>query len=167
MANPGRQFGFRNLNGAAFQIEILSGSRGNIIPDLNAIDRLTSQTINIMNKHGKKAERIARSRNHSPFWKGPLIRSIRWNDAKSGEVAGRVIRGYLEVGVPYGRRQEFEHSTKSRYLQRAMDAVFPDFVEEMRSKRVVGDILFGRTRQASSGSGDMRFGSTSGGFFRG
>lgn len=147
MARSNKTFGFRNLNGAAFQVEIISGAEGNYIPNLEAVDRIAELAIKSMNKHGKRAEKIAKNPQHSPYKRGWLVRSIKWMKASQGKKVGRVITGHLEVGVPYGRRLEFEHETKSRYLQRALDQVFPEFVAEMSKKNVLGAALFGRTRQ--------------------
>ena len=139
-------FGFRNLNGAAVQIKLENSPTG-ALPSARTVRGLQRHVIRTMNKFGRRAARIAKSPGHSPRLTGALVASIRWRKAGEGKRAGRVITGALEVGVPYGRRQEFEHPTRKLYLQRALQAVFPEYLQALRNKKVVGDVLFGRRRQ--------------------
>lgn len=150
-------FGFRQLNGAAFQIKLESTPTGRF-PSPRTIGGIRSFVIKEMNKSGREAQRIAREPGHAPFLTGALVRSIKWRKARQGRGLSGVITGALTVGVPYGRRQEFEHPTRSLYLQRALQQVFPDFVARLRNRRVLGDILFSRRFQSSGGG-------VTGGFF--
>ena len=142
-------FGFRNLNGSAVQIKLLETPTGKF-PSPRTVKGVQRFAASRMNKHGRRAARIAKSPGHSPYLTGALVRSIRWRPARDGRVIGRIITGALEVRVPYGRRQEFEHKTRSRYLLRALQMVYPDFVSDLRNRRILGDILFARRRQATA-----------------
>lgn len=151
-------FGFRNLNGSAIQIKLVQTPTGRF-PSARTVQGLRRHVIRTMNKYGRRAVKVAKSPGHSPRKTGALVNSIKWRKAVEGRVRGRVITGALEVGVPYGRRQEFEHNTKRLYLQRALRQVFPEYLAELRNKKIVGDVLFARRRQTS-----VR-GSVRGGFF--
>lgn len=143
-------FGFRNVNGSAFNIRLLETPTGRM-PSEKTYQDLRSFLINTMNKYGKRAEALAKTTGWSPYLTGALVRSIQWMNARRSERdAHRVIRGSLLVGVPYGRRQEYEHKTRGWYLHRAINAVYPEFISEVRNRRIIGDILFGNTRQIGS-----------------
>ena len=150
-------FGFQQLNGAAFKIRLEQTPTGRF-PGPHTIRGLRNFVIKEMNKSGRAAKRIAKTPGHSPFLTGNLVKSIEWRKARAGKGVSNVVTGALLVGVPYGRRQEFEHSTRSLYLQRALQAVFPEFLSNLQDRRVLGDILFSRRRQASGGG-------VTGGFF--
>jgi hypothetical protein len=102
-----------------------------------------------MNKHGRAAEATAKEPGHSPFALGNLVASIQWENAKRKSFTG-LITGNLSVGVPYGRRQEFEHKSRSFYLRRAIAKHFPKFVASLRRKGVIENILLGRRVQRGS-----------------
>lgn len=150
-------FGFRQLNGAALQLKLEKTPTGRF-PSPRTIRGLRNFTLKQMNKSGRAAQRLAKSPGHAPFLTGALVRSIKWRKATAGKGISNVITGALEVGVPQGRRLEFEHPTRSLYLQRALQAVFPEFLANLRNRRVLGDILFSRRRQISGGG-------VTGGFF--
>lgn len=141
-------FGFKNLNGSAIQIKLVSTPTGRF-PSERTVRGIQKFVIREMNRSGNEAARIAKSPGHSPFLTGALVRSIKWRRAQEGRILGRVVTGALEVGVPYGRRQEFEHRTRKLYLQRAIQIVFPRFVAALANRQILGDILFARRRQAS------------------
>ena len=149
-------FGFQNINGAAMDIKLLETPTGTF-PSERTVEGLRSYIVNTMNKYGKRAERLAKSQGWSPRLTGALVRSIQWLEARKGGTAGRVLTGALTVGVPYGRRQEFEHKTRSRYLGRALDAVFPGFVDELQSRNILEDIMFARRITGSEGLRGGRF----------
>jgi len=100
-----------------------------------------------MNKAGKKAVVVAKKPGHSPYLTGRLVKSIHWIRPQEGSRATKVVRGSLAVGVPYGRRQEFENVNRGKFLERAIRAVQPSFIAGLRKKNVVEDIIFGRRRQ--------------------
>jgi hypothetical protein len=149
-------FGFKNVNGVAFDIKLLQTPTGRF-PSERTVSGIRSHIIDVMNKHGRRAERIAKEPGWSPFLTGALVRSIKWLEARKGDFGRRVISGALTVGVSYGRRQEFEHSSRSRYLGRALDAVFPDFVNDLRDRRVMEDIFFARRQVGGDGVRGGRF----------
>lgn len=139
-------FGFRNINGRAYDIKILQTERGTFI------DRLTVPTIRNFvvsraNEHGRQAEAIAKTPGHSPFLTGELIKSIKWVSATRNGFGG-LITGDLSVGVPYGRRQEFEHKTKKLYLHRALAAVFPAFLASLNNKDILEEVILGRRKDS-------------------
>jgi hypothetical protein len=143
-------FGFRNVNGTAFDMRVLEAPNGRW-PSDRTVRSLRSFVIDKMNEAGKRAERIAKSPGWSPRLTGRLVNSIHWIDAAGGNVLGRVLSGALSVGVPYGRRQEFEHKTRGRYLARALEAAFPDFVSELRNRNILEDVIFGRRKMEGGG----------------
>ena len=143
-------FGFRNINGQAFDIKVLQAPSGRW-PSERTVLGLRRYIVNKMNEAGRRAEAIAKQPNWSPFLTGALVRSIQWLDAREGLGASRVLVGALSVGVPYGRRQEFENKSKSRYLGRALDVAFPTFLSSLRDKNVMEDIIFGRRSQVGAG----------------
>lgn len=149
-------FGFKNINGAAFDIKLIETPTGQW-PSERTIENLRNYVVKTMNKHGKEAEQIAKSPGWSPYLTGALVNSIQWMEARGGTTEGRVLTGSLTVGVPYGRRQEFEHRTKSRYLQRAMEAVFPDFVDDLQDRNILEDIVFSRKQISVGGVKGGRF----------
>lgn len=150
-------FGFRDVNGSAFNIRLVETPTGRW-PSAKTFIDLRSYVIKTMNKHGKQAERLTKTPGWSPFKTGALIKSIKWIKAQeSDKDSRRVIRGALTVGVPYGRRQEFEHSTRGLYLQRALEAVYPAFLADLQDRNILGDVLFARRRQAGE-SGVVRGG---------
>tara|TARA_R110002096_G_scaffold388802_3_gene583133 strand:+ start:2022 stop:2459 length:438 start_codon:yes stop_codon:yes gene_type:complete len=138
-------FGFQNLNGSAIQLKLLKTPTGRM-PSERTIRGLRNYTVTIMNRHGRRAKKIAKTPGHAPWKKGHLNRSIKWQKAKKGSNAGRVVVGAITVGVPYGRIQEFEHKTRGQYLHRAIAKVWPDFLADLKKRGVLGDVLFARRR---------------------
>jgi hypothetical protein len=63
---------------------------------------------------------INKSQLLNPVDTGALRSSSRVKTNRKGGHAA--IVGGADVGIPYARRQEFEHRTKKHYLQRAGDA---------------------------------------------
>jgi len=140
-------FGFKNLNGSGFQINLVQTPTGRM-PSERTIRGIRNFTIRTMNKYGRKAQKVAKKPGHSPFLTGALVKSIKWQKARNGVVLSRGIVGRLSVGVPYGRIQEYEHPTRSLYLQRAIEQVYPEYLEALRDRRIVGDVLFARRKFA-------------------
>lgn len=137
-------FGFRNINGDAFDIKVLEAPNG--WPARSTIKKLRQFIVDEMNKAGEYAKKITKVPGWSPRKTGKLVRSIDWLDATTSSQR-RILSGALTVGVPYGRRQEFEHTTKGRYMARAMERAFPKFIQALRNKNVMEDVMFGRRKQ--------------------
>lgn len=148
-------FGFKNLNGVAFDLKVISAPKGTFINNLTAIN-LRNFVVSEMNKAGKNAEKLAKKRSHSPYLTGALIRSIHWQNARKGK-GPRVIVGSLAVDVPYGRRQEFENPTKPFYLRRAIQANFPKFISALKRRGAIENIILGKRKQIGQ-SGVVRGG---------
>lgn len=147
-------FGFKNLNGVAFNVKIMNAPRGRF-PNVKTANQIRNYLVKVMNKHGKEAERLAKTPGWSPRLTGALVKSIKWHRASAGVGNGRVVRGSLQVSVPYGRRQEFENRTKAFYLLRAIQAVQPAYLADLQDKDIMEDILFARRRQVGE-SGVVR-----------
>ena len=156
MANK-MTFGFRNVNGAAMNIKLINTPTGSW-PSERTILGLRSHIVKELNRHGKRAEALTKTDGWSPRLTGALIRSIKWIEARGSELASdRILKGALSVSVPYGRRQEFEHTSRGRYLGRALDAVFPGFVASLRNRNVLEDIIFSRRQGGGGGVSGGRF----------
>lgn len=143
-------FGFKNINGNAFDIRVVKAPDGSW-PSARTVSGLRTFIVKEMNRAGKSAEAFAKSPGWSPRLTGALINSIKWIRAEKGGAEGRIITGALSVGVPYGRRQEFENKSKGRYLARAIEAAFPEFIQKLRDRNVLEDIIFGRRKQFEGG----------------
>lgn len=142
-------FGFKNVNGRAFNLKIIDSPRGTFLTKLT-VPTLRNRTVAIMNKHGREAERIAKSPGHSPYLTGLLVSTIVWRSAKRRRFSGLVL-GQLEVGVVYGRVQEYTHKTRAFYLHRAMMQVYPGFISDLQDAGAIEDILLGRKTQPTIG----------------
>ena len=101
--------------------------------------KIRKRTVRVINFYGHQARRITQNPAHTPYKTGRLMKSIKWHDA----VEGKVIQGFLSVNVIYGRRQEFEHSTKRFYLRRAMRTVTPMIEKELNKKKPLEKIILG------------------------
>lgn len=88
---------------------------------------------------------LATARRIAPFRHGQLRNSISVRPAR---VSGGTIEGALEVGVEYGRRQEFEHPSQARrfYLLKSARAASEKLAEELRSKKF-GDRFLVKVRR--------------------
>jgi len=147
-------FGFRNVNGAAMDIKVIHAPKGRW-PSERTIVGIRNHVIRSLNQAGKRAEALTKTNGWSPRLTGALVRSIKWIEARGSEsVSDRVLKGALTVGVPYGRRQEFEHLSRSRYLGRALDAVYPGFLASLRDRNILENVLFSRGQMG----GDVRGG---------
>jgi len=149
-------FGFSNINGRAFDIKVLETPNG--WPAHSTLKNLREYIVEKINDAGRNAKKLTKTPNWSPRLTGKLINSIDWIEA-SGSGRQRILSGALTVSVPYGRRQEFEHKTRGRYLARAIERAQRLFVRHLRDKNVMEDIIFGRRKQASGGGvvGGQRF----------
>lgn len=138
-------FGFKNINGAAFDIKVIDTPNG--WPARSTIKQLRQYIVDEMNSAGEYAKKLTKVPGWSPRLTGALVRSIKWDPASVGRTQKRILTGALTVGVPYGRRQEFEHKKKGRYLARALERAFPRFLSALRRKNVLEDVIFGRRVQ--------------------
>lgn len=137
-------FGFRNVNGAAFDIKLLQTPTGRF-PSERTVFNIRHHVVKTINVAGKRAWYLTQIDGWSPKLTGALVNSIRWLEASKSEVySSRVISGALTVNVPYGRRQEFEHTTRGRYLARALEAVHPEFLDDLKNRNVLEDVFFSR-----------------------
>lgn len=143
-------FGFKNVNGSAFDIRVVDAIDGQW-PSDRAVRGLRSFIVDEMNRAGRQAVLIAKTPGHSPYLTGALVKSIKWIKAEKGAISSRVLTGALSVGVPYGRRQEFENATRPRYLERALEQAFPDFIQAIQDRGAIEDIIFGRRRMEGGG----------------
>ena len=150
-------FGFENINGNAFDIKVLQTPNG--WPARSTIKKLRQYIVDKMNEAGYYAKKITKVPGWSPRLTGKLVRSIDWIEASAGATQKRILTGALTVGVPYGRRQEFEHKKKGRYMARALEMAFPKFIQALRDKNVMEDVIFGRRAQQSGDGvrGGQRF----------
>ena len=135
-------FGFRNLNGRAYKVTIEKSFRG-VFVDRLAAARMRQHAVSSMNRAGRNAEMIAKSPGHSPYKTGALVNSIKWVNAKRRGF-DKLIIGRLTVGVPYGRRQEFEHKTRRLYLHRAIQQALPGFERDLGDKGRLENVFIGR-----------------------
>jgi hypothetical protein len=80
---------------------------------------------------GLKAEAGAKAA--APVLTGALRASINFAMIGADLSAGGMLTGRLQVGVVYGRRQEWEHRTKSFYAYRALRAVADEISVTLQS----------------------------------
>lgn len=91
----------------------------------------------LVQREGLLALRAARNPLETPKESGQLIRSISWTGIT--RTIGS-FQGQLRVGVEYGRRQEFEHLSKSRYLFRAIAAAHLRLGTVLASDRILREM---------------------------
>lgn len=70
---------------------------------------------------GLEAEALAKAA--APVLTGFLRSTINWDLIGTDIAAGGVLMGRLQVGAVYGRRQEWEHRSRSFYAWRAIEAI--------------------------------------------
>lgn len=162
-------FGFFDIGGDTIQLKITQRRGINFMGKL-AIPALRNMAVTLMNQEGKRAEKMAKRPSFSPYDKGALTESIKWRNAKRLKWS-KITLGRLEVGVPYGRRQHFEHGIKNNagggkpkpyYLWRALRPAAKRTRNRLVQSRVfIEMVLMGQ-------AGDARGAFTGGeGFFRG
>lgn len=138
-------FGFKGINGKAIKLTVEKRVSDKVM-DKRAAKRMQKKVVAMMNRAGRKAAKKAKDPRWTPKLTGRLIASIRWEKAKLS-ARGNIIRGVLMAGgtdVPYARRQEFEHRTKSHYLLRAIVQIAqPAFQAELRKNKIYDDAFVG------------------------
>ena len=138
-------YGFKNISSEGANIKIIKAPRGSRFGGIRATYKLRKHVVTVMNKHGRKAAKMAKSSAWSPYLSGALTRSIYWERARSKGAGGRLTFGSLVVGVPYGRKQEYSvRQPKRMYLHRAVLSVLPGFQREIRNPRNIESIVLGR-----------------------
>ena len=138
-------FGFKKTNAFGFRIDIVDSPTGRE-PSMRTLRGLANHIEKQMNKMGRKAEKTAKGQRWSPKLTGALKESIEWEPATRSGVSN-ISPGVLSVNVPYGALYELGTThPRRRYLGRAVDKHQPAFERALRKRKVVGDILFGRSR---------------------
>lgn len=96
------------------------------------------------NSMGLRAEMLAKE--NAPVLTGALRASINWKMIGGNITRSGVLRGRLRVGVVYGRRQEWEHATRSFYMYRAVMVVVGEIQQILGSEDQTTRIWVGTTR---------------------
>ena len=134
-------FGFANINGKALKLTV--GKRvGGSVMDKKLPKKMMNKIRVMMDRAGRKGRKEAKLVRHTPKLTGRLIKSIYWRKARITQ-DGNIIRGSLRADTPYAQLQEFEHKTKSRFLQRAIwDIAEPDFQRRLKENKLIFKRLF-------------------------
>jgi hypothetical protein len=140
-------FGFRNINGVAMDIKMLTTPNGSW-PSARTSNNLANFVVGRMNYYGQRAQKLTQSRGWTPVKTGKMKKSIKWIDARVGATTGRILTGALSVNVVYGRYQELHNPRKPYFLLRAVADVFPKYVASLRRKNILEAIMFDRKQGA-------------------
>lgn len=93
---------------------------------------------------GLRAEAMAKT--NAPVLTGALRSSINWHMIGTDITHGGVLLGRLQVGVAYGRRQEWEHKSRSFYAYRAVLAVSQEIASTLQSEDGAASVWLGTGR---------------------
>lgn len=113
----------------------------NELPDAFSAKKNVARWFNGM---GLRAEGLAKQ--NAPVLTGALQASINWRMIGTNISTGAPLRGRLAVGVAYGRRQEWEHASRSLYMYRAIMVVVGEIQRVLGSEPSAARIWVGATR---------------------
>ena len=129
---------------AGFRVTIVDSPTGRE-PSMQTLRNLAKFVVRQMNIFGRNAHKTTQQRDWPPFDTGLLQSSIRWDDARHTGNAN-FTPGHLSANVPYARLYEVgSNHPRRRYLGRAIDKNEKAFLRALRNRKVVEDIMIGRT----------------------